>query len=96
MEIKQNTKTKMKRLIALLILMLIGLPTRLLACDVCNRRQPEALKGVTHGIGAQDNIDYIITWGAIVIVGITLFFSIKFLVRPKESAPNHIKNIVVE
>jgi len=86
----------MKRSIAILALILVGLPTRLLACDVCDRRQPETLKGITHGIGLQNNIDYFIILGAIVIVGVTLFFSIKFLIRPKESAPNHIKNIVVE
>lgn len=39
-------------------------------------------------------MDYVITWSAIVLVVVTLFFSIKFLVRPKESDPGHIKNIV--
>lgn len=86
----------MKRLIAILSLFLFSLPYKLLACEVCENRQPEVLKGVTHGIGPQGNMDYIITWGAVVIVGVTLFFSIKFLVKPKESAPEHIKNIVVE
>lgn len=86
----------MKRLIIFLMILLLGMPLNVLACEVCENRQPEILKGVTHGIGPQDNLDYIITWGAVVIVGVTLFFSIKFLVRPKESNPDHIKNIVVE
>lgn len=86
----------MKRLIAFLIIILASMPLDLLACEVCENRQPEVLKGVTHGIGPQDNMDYIITWGAVVIVGFTLFYSIKFLIKPKESAPDHIKNIVVE
>ncbi|HLS10990.1 MAG TPA: hypothetical protein VK050_02410 [Flavobacteriaceae bacterium] len=86
----------MKRLIIFLMILLLGMPLNTLACEVCENRQPEILKGVTHGIGPQDNLDYIITWGAVVIVGVTLFFSIKFLVRPKESNPDHIKNIVVE
>jgi len=75
---------------------LLAMPFKALACEVCENRQPEILKGVTHGIGPQNNLDYIITWSAVVIVGITLFFSIKFLVKPKESKPNHIKNIVVD
>lgn len=86
----------MKRLIPFLILILVSMPLQLLACEVCENRQPEVLKGVTHGIGPQGNIDYIITWSAVIIVAFTLFFSIKFLVKPKESAPEHIKNIVVE
>lgn len=86
----------MKRLIIFLTLLLMGMPLQALACEVCENRQPKVLKGVTHGIGPQDNIDYIITWTAVVIVGFTLFFSIKFLVKPKESKPDHIKNIVVE
>ncbi len=76
--------------------MLVGMPARLLACDVCNRRTSEEMQGYVHGIGPQGNMDYIITWSAIIIVGFTLFFSIKFLVKPKESAPDHIKNIVVD
>lgn len=86
----------MKRFITFLTLILISMPVKLLACEVCENRQPEVLKGVTHGIGPQGNMDYIITWTAVVIVGFTLFFSIKFLVKPKESAPDHVKNIVVE
>lgn len=86
----------MKRLITFLILILAGMPLELLACEVCENRQSAVLKGVTHGIGPQGNMDYIITWSAVIIVGFTLFFSIKFLVKPKESAPDHIKNIVVE
>ena len=86
----------MKRLVIFLTLFLLGMPFKALACEVCENRQPEILKGVTHGIGPQNNLDYIITWSAVVIVGITLFFSIKFLVKPKESKPNHIKNIVVD
>lgn len=86
----------MKRFIILLMFLLLGMPLQALACEVCNNRQPEILKGVTHGIGPQNSIDYIITWSAVVIVGVALFYSIKFLVKPKESKPNHIKNIVVE
>lgn len=86
----------MKRLVIFLTFLLLGMPLKALACEVCENRQPDILKGVTHGIGPQGSIDYIITWGAVVIVGVTLFFSIKFLVKPNESKPDHIKNIVVD
>jgi len=65
-----------------------------LACDVCKKNQPEILQNVTHGAGPSGTLDYIIIWSAIVIVGFTLFFSIKYLVKPKENNPAHIKNIV--
>jgi len=86
----------MKRLVIFITFLLLGMPLKALACEVCENRQPDVLKGVTHGIGPQGNIDYIITWAAIVIVGVTLFFSIKFLVKTNESKPDHIKNIVVD
>lgn len=66
------------------------------ACDVCQNNQPKVLKNITHGTGPQGNWDYIIIWSAVVIVAITLFLSIKYLVKPKETAPGHIKNMVIE
>jgi len=35
-----------------------------------------------------------IIWISVAIVLVTLFLSIKYLVRPKENDPNHIKNVV--
>ncbi|PVW15839.1 hypothetical protein [Marixanthomonas spongiae] len=64
------------------------------ACDVCKKNQPEVLQDVTHGPGPSGTLDYFITWGAVVIVGITLFLSLKYLIKPKENDPDHIKNIV--
>lgn len=69
------------------------LPLHTWACELCQQQQPKILRGVTHGSGPTGNIDYIIISGAAIIVAITLFFSIKYLVRPQESAPDHIKNI---
>ena len=65
------------------------------ACEVCKKNQPEILQDVTHGQGPQGQWDYIITWTAVVIVAVTLFLSIKLLIRPKEAGPDHIKNIVL-
>lgn len=84
----------MKRLIPIYCI-LFGLGQQFaIACDLCKKNQPKGFENITHGQGPTGNMDYIITWSAIVLVIITLFFSIKFLVRPKENNPGHIKNIV--
>lgn len=64
------------------------------ACDVCKENQPKGFENVTHGAGPSGNIDFFIIWGAVIIVGFTLFYSLKYLIRPKENNPDHIKNIV--
>ncbi len=69
--------------------------TPLNACELCESRQPALWRGITHGPGPDGNLDHIITWSAVVIVGITLFFSLKFLIKPKEDQAGHIKNIVI-
>ena len=64
------------------------------ACDLCKKNQPKGFEDITHGVGPTGTLDYIIIWSAIIIVGITLFLSIKYLIKPKENYPGHIKNIV--
>jgi len=64
-----------------------------IACEVCKRQQPEILQDLAHGTGPQGTSDYIITWSAVIIVGITLILSLKMLIYPNEQQPNHIKNI---
>ncbi|MDT7829491.1 hypothetical protein RQM65_12510 [Pricia sp. S334] len=81
-----------KQIITTLFLLAYG-PVAL-ACDLCKENQPRGLENITHGAGPSGNMDYIITWSAVVIVAFTLFFSVKYLVRPKENDPDHIKNIV--
>lgn len=66
-----------------------------LACELCKKNQPKVLEGITHGPGPQGDTDYLIISGAIVIVSITLFLSLKFLIKPNENDPDHIKNIVL-
>ncbi len=66
------------------------------ACDLCKKNQPKGLENVTHGTGPTGIIDYVITWSAIMIVGFTLFYSIKYLVNPKENDPSHIKNSILK
>jgi len=82
----------MKKIILFLSCYLVGIG-HALACEVCKRQQPEVLQDVTHGMGPQGTIDYIITWGATIIVVVTLVLSIKMLVYPNERQSNHAKHI---
>ena len=86
----------MKKLIIGFTLLFFNSPLALWACDICESRQPKVLRGITHGAGPESNFDYAITLFAIIVVAITLYLSVKYLVRPKESMPDHIKNITIE
>lgn len=84
----------MKNKIMLLVVLLIG--SIATACPLCKEKQPAGFENITHGEGPDGNMDYVIMWTAIVIVGYTLIMSIKYLVRPKEGQQDHIKNIIVQ
>lgn len=73
----------------------MGIGQTLQACELCESQQPAMWRGIVHGPGPDGNLDHIITWSAVVIVGITLFLSLKFLIKPKEDQAGHIKNIVI-
>ena len=60
------------------------------ACPVCERNQPKVFKGVIHGVGP-DRWDYVIMWVVIFITLATLYYSVKWLIRPGETDANHIK-----
>lgn len=80
-----------------IVLMLTLLCTHLIiwACPVCERQQPALLKGITHGAGPEGRFDFIIVFAAIIIVIFTLFFSIKWLIRPGEKSGDHIKRLIL-
>lgn len=86
----------MKKFILVVLWMLTLSINAAFACEVCKQNQPEPLQNITHGTGPQGEGDYIIISAGIVIVSITLFYSLKFLIRPGEKDPGHIKNIVVD
>lgn len=83
----------MKRYYLLLILLI----TRLIsyACPLCEKAQPRILRGITHGTGPENNWDYIIVLAALIVVVITLFFSVKWLIQPGEKTQQHIKRLVI-
>lgn len=86
----------MKRRIPCFLLCLAALHPVARACEVCQAQQPEILRGLTHGAGPQGNFDYVIVSAAVAVVGFTLFYAIKFLVRPGERETTHIKRIVLD
>ena len=84
----------MKRLSAIFVVMLLSVVSY--ACPVCEKRQPKVLRGITHGGGPDGNLDYFIVWGMVLIVLVTLYFSLKFLIFPKENNAGHIKRLVID
>jgi uncharacterized protein HemY len=83
----------MKRIWSIVSLLLISLST--LACPVCEQQQPKLLRGITHGAGPSSNWDYVIIAAAVIVVLVTLFFTVKWLVRPGEKGITHIKRTVL-
>lgn len=65
------------------------------ACPVCGENQPKPLRGITHGAGSESRWDYVIIGVMAAIVLLTLFFSVKWLIRPGEKADNHIKRRIL-
>lgn len=66
-----------------------------LACPVCEKQQPEILRGITHGAGPEDRWDYVIVWTMVLIVVVTLFYSVKWLIQPGERSKDHIKRFIL-
>ena len=65
------------------------------ACPACEKQQPKLLQGITHGGGPGSNWDNVIISIAVNIVLFTLFFSVKWLVRPGEQSQSHIKRLIL-
>jgi hypothetical protein len=83
----------MKNIVLIVGMLLTGLMA--FACPTCEIAQPRYLKGITHGTGPQSNWDFLIISLTAVIVITTLFFSIKWLVKPGERSATHIKSLVL-
>lgn len=86
----------MKKILSLLIGLIAAIPSIALACAVCEKNQPAALRGISHGPGPESNWDLVIIVTAAVIVALTLIYSLRYLIKPDENNPNHIKNSVIE
>ena len=79
----------------ILILAVLCAPFITWACPVCERQQPKILKGITHGAGPEGRFDYIIVLTAVIIVFVSLYFSIKWLIHPGEKSGDHIKRLIL-
>lgn len=83
----------MKKL--LLLHILLAMQVVAFGCDVCEKQQPKILRGITHGAGPQSDWDYVIVGVTALIVLVSLFYSIKWILRPGEKESTHIKNTVL-
>lgn len=84
----------MKKTFTFLFLILIQLVA--FACPVCQRNQPKVLRGIVHGSGPDSNWDYVSIWITILIAVVTLFLSIKWLIKPGEKNSDHIKYSILK
>lgn len=65
-----------------------------MACEVCKKQQPEILRGVAHGAGPQSAWDYVVVGSIAVVMMISLFYSVKWILRPGEKERSHIKRSI--
>jgi phage shock protein PspC (stress-responsive transcriptional regulator) len=79
-----------------LITSLLWLRLITLGCPACQQQQPKILRGITHGTGPQHQWDMLIVWVAVVVVLFTLFYSIKWMIRPGEQGQDHIKRFILK
>jgi hypothetical protein len=82
----------MKKIILSIMWILAGSAS--MACEICKKQQPKVLKGITHGVGPQSEWDYVIVGVTALIVVVSLFYSIKWIIRPGEGEKEHIKNSI--
>jgi hypothetical protein len=78
-----------------LIGVVLFLRLRVLACPACKRRQPRLLQGITHGTGPESQWDYVIVCAALALTVLVLYYSVKWMIRPGEQAPDHIKQFIL-
>jgi len=67
------------------------------ACELCQKGQSKFVRAVSsHGQGPDSNWDYLFVAGTALVVLLTLFYSIKYLISPKEGDAEHIKSLVID
>lgn len=84
----------MKKKIIILFALVLQI-SAMMACPTCERQQPKILRGIVHGLGPEDSWDYVIVWTIAIVTLITLFFSIKWLIKPGEKNKEHIKYFII-
>lgn len=84
---------KMKKIILIIPLLLMSLWS--MACPACEKQTPKILRGISHGAGPDGNVDYVIVAVSALIVLVTFYYSLKWILKPGEKAPNHIKRTIL-
>ena len=79
----------------LILLVLTAIAQVGMACPVCERQQPKVTMGLTHGAGPGSNWDWVIIIFMSIITLLTLFYSIKYLVKPGEKREDHVKQSIL-
>lgn len=87
--IPTKIKNTMKQILTFLVLILFQITA--FACPVCERNQPKVLRGIVHGAGPDSNWDYVSIGITMTIAIFALIYSVKWLVKPNENNPDHIK-----
>ena len=85
----------MKNRITIISLLFIITNLAAMACPICEKQQPKVLQGITHGAGPQSNWDWLIIAIITIITLLTLFYSLKYLIKPGENNANHIKQSIL-
>ena len=83
----------MKTIYLVGIALMMQLPV--LACPACKRQQPRLLQGITHGTGPESQWDYVIVCVALALTVLVLYYAIKWMIRPGEQTPDHIKQFIL-
>jgi hypothetical protein len=66
------------------------------ACEACKLQQPKITQKFTHGTGPQSGAEWVIVGIIILTTLFTLFYSLKYLIKPGEANSKHIKNSVLD
>ncbi|WP_124641793.1 MULTISPECIES: hypothetical protein [Amniculibacterium] len=78
-----------------LIAILLFLHTFYKACEACDLKQPKITRGLTHGAGPQSFWDWIAVGIIVVISFLTVFYFVKYIVKPESKKDQHIKNSIL-
>lgn len=83
----------MKKLFLIIPLLLMSLLS--FACPACEKQQPKLLRGFSHGSGPEGNVDLLIIGISSLIVILTFYYSLKWILKPGEKSPDHIKRAIL-
>ncbi len=84
----------MKKIVLIIPLLFLALFSY--ACPACEKQQPKLLRGISHGTGPQSDWDYVVISFMVIVVILTFYFSLKWIIKPGEKSPTHIKRLILK